>query len=112
MDLQKVDMYLMTNQKYFAAENIPAIRSRLESLEDSRFNLITAVELKDPTTLLIVSIFLGSLGIDRFMLGDIGMGILKLLTMGVCGILTLIDWFTIQTQTKTLNYNNFMKILG
>ena len=46
---------------------------------------------------------LGGLGIDRFMLGDIGMGILKLLTGGCCGILTIIDWFTISKKVKQAN---------
>ena len=31
--------------------------------------------MKDPNTVLLVSIFLGVLGIDRFMIGDTGMGI-------------------------------------
>ena len=60
---------------------------------------------------MLVSIFLGSLGIDRFMLGDTGMGILKLLTCGVCGILTIIDWFTVSKKTKELNFNNIMTML-
>lgn len=72
---------------------------------------LTTVDIKDSTTLLLISIFLGSLGIDRFMLGDTGMGILKLLTCGVCGILTIIDWFTVQKRTRELNYNNIMMIL-
>lgn len=59
----------------------------------------------------MVSIFLGSLGIDRFMLGDTGMGILKLLTGGCCGILTIIDWFTVSKKTKELNFNNIMTVL-
>ncbi|WP_082715500.1 TM2 domain-containing protein [Atopobium deltae] len=37
-----------------------------------------ATEFKDPTTILLVSIFLGSLGVARFMLGDTGMGVLKI----------------------------------
>lgn len=45
--------------------------------------------MKDPNTVLLVSIFLGVLGIDRFMIGDTGMGILKLLTCGCCGVLTI-----------------------
>lgn len=40
---------------------------------------------------LLLSIFLGGLGIDRFYLGYIGLGILKLLTFGGCGIWYLID---------------------
>ena len=73
--------------------------------------MLSGVEMKDPTTILLVSIFLGSLGIDRFMLGENGMGILKLLTGGCCGILTIIDWFTVQKKAKDANFQKLMAIL-
>lgn len=111
MDQQKVDMYIMTNQKYFPVEKIGYLRERLLSMDDSRFALLSAAEMKDPTTFLIVSIFLGYLGVDRFMLGDIGLGVLKLLTGGCCGILTIIDWFTIQGRAKEMNFEKVMMIL-
>ena len=108
MDQNKVDMYIMTNQKYYPAEKIMYIKEKLSAMDESKLMMLQTIELKDPTTILLVSIFLGSLGIDRFMLGDIGMGILKLLTCGVCGILTIIDWFTVSKKTKELNFNNIM----
>lgn len=111
MDQNKVDMYIMTNQKYFPAEKIMYIKEKLASMDENKFAMISTIEMKDPTTILLVSIFLGTLGVDRFMLGDIGMGILKLLTCGVCGILTIIDWFTISKKTKELNFNNVMTML-
>lgn len=111
MEQQKVDMYLMTNQKYFPEEKIMYLKEKLLTADESKFSLISTVELKDPTTLLLVSIFLGELGIDRFMLGDTGMGILKLLTAGCCGILAIIDWFQIQKKTRELNFNKIMTIL-
>lgn len=40
---------------------------------------------------LILSILVGSLGIDRFMMGQVGMGILKLITAGGCGIWYIVD---------------------
>ena len=82
MDQQKLDMYIMTNQKYFPEEKIMYLKDKLRTIDEEKFSLASTIELKDPTTILLVSIFLGTLGIDRFMIGDTGMGILKLLTGG------------------------------
>lgn len=98
MTQDKVDTYIMTNQKYLPAEKIVFLKQKLLEIDETKFSLVSAVEMKDPTTLLLVSLFLGTLGIDRFMLGETGMGILKLLTVGLCGVLTIIDWFTIQKK--------------
>lgn len=111
MTQDRIDMYIMTNQKYLPAEKIVFIKQKLLAADENKFQLISAVEFKDPTTILLVSIFLGSLGIDRFMLGETGMGILKLLTVGCCGVLTIIDWFSVQKKAKELNYNNLMLVL-
>lgn len=48
---------------------------------------------------LLLSIFVGGLGIDRFYLGLIGTGILKLITFGGFGIWWLIDLILIATNT-------------
>ena len=47
--------------------------------------------MKNKTTALLLSIFLGSFGADRFYLGYTGLGIVKLLTCGGCGIWYWID---------------------
>lgn len=46
---------------------------------------------KDWLTTVLISFFVGVLGIDRFYLGYTGLGILKLVTLGGCGIWALID---------------------
>ncbi len=111
LDQSKVDMFFMTNAKYFPEEKAVYLKDKLRTMDDEKFSLVSTIELKDPTTLLLVSIFLGGLGIDRFMIGDTGMGILKLLTGGCCGILTIVDWFTISKKTKEVNFNKLMSRL-
>lgn len=111
MDAQKVDMFIMTNKKFFPEDKLIYLREKLLATPDDKFSMASMVELKDPTTLLIVSLFLGSLGVDRFMLGDTGMGVLKLLTGGCCGILTIVDWFTIMNKTREMNFNKIMPLL-
>lgn len=46
---------------------------------------------KDWLSAILISIFLGGLGIDRFYLGYTSLGILKLITFGGCGIWHIID---------------------
>lgn len=50
---------------------------------------------KDWLTALLISFFLGGLGIDRFYLGYTGLGVVKLITFGGCGIWVLIDFILI-----------------
>ena len=96
MDAQKVDMYLMANGKFFEGATIPMVRDNLMKLDDSKFVVLQTLNLKDPTTG-------GSLGIDRFMLGDTGLGIAKLLTCGGLGIWAIVDWFMVMPRTRELN---------
>ena len=111
MEESKVDLFIATNRKYFPVEKLGYLRQKLLDADDSKHIAIASLEYKDPTVALIVSLLLGNLGIDRFIIGDIGMGVLKLLTLGVCGILTIVDWFTVSKRAKEKNFNEIMLIL-
>jgi TM2 domain-containing membrane protein YozV len=61
--------------------------------------------------LLIVSIIGGHFGIDRFLLGEVGLGVAKLLTCGGLGIWTIVDWFLIMGRTRELNMQRIQQLL-
>ena len=78
MDAQKVDMFMMANGKYFESHFLMQIRESLLKLDDSKWPMIQILDFNDPTTILIVSLLGGSLGIDRFLVGDVGLGVVKI----------------------------------
>lgn len=47
---------------------------------------------------LLLSILVGTLGVDRFYMGYIGLGVLKLITAGGCGIWYIVDIILIATD--------------
>jgi TM2 domain-containing membrane protein YozV len=47
---------------------------------------------------LIMSILFGSLGVDRFIMGHVGLGVLKLVTLGGCGVWWLVDLILIAVE--------------
>ncbi len=111
MEQQKVDMYIATHAKFYESHLIPHINEMLMRADDSRYIVLQSLGPKDPTTMLIISILCGGLGIDRFMIGDTGLGIAKLLTCGGVGIWTIVDWFMIQGRTRELNFEKLQRAL-
>ncbi len=69
-------------------------------------------QAKDPILVLILSIFLGGFGVDRFYIGDIGLGFGKLLTCGGLYFWWLIDLFLIMDATKEKNLQQLTMALS
>lgn len=69
----------------------------------AEFQMAFQTQKKDRTTALVLSLFLGSLGVDRFYLGQTGLGVAKLLTCGGVGFWSIIDWFIIMGATDQKN---------
>ena len=111
MEQQKVDMFMMMNNKYLPESQILFIRERLLAADDSKEGLLHAIQFKDPTISLVLSLLTGQLGIDRFFIGDTGLGIGKLITCGGLGIWTIIDWFLIMNATREKIFERLLTIL-
>lgn len=104
MDSEKVNHILMMLSSKIPAGSIPSVRTRLENTDISESEILALQsQMKDPLLSILLSIFIGSLGVDRFYIGDVGLGIGKLLTAGGCGIWWLIDIFLIVDATKQKN---------
>ena len=103
------NLLLSTYGKYFPQERFADVKTILENMSEDKQAALAMAEFKDPTISLIISLLGGGLGIDRFYIGDTGLGIAKLLTCGGLGIWTIIDWVTIM---GTVREKNFQKLLA
>jgi TM2 domain-containing membrane protein YozV len=111
MDAQKVDMFMLSNAKNFPEELNQAIRQQLVEADDSKWSVLSTLQFKNPILAIVLSVLLGGLGVDRFYLGHIGLGIGKLITCGGAGIWTIIDWFLIMGAARDVNYDRLQSVL-
>ncbi len=82
---------------------LKSTRNAIPETQRSDFDLQFACKEKNIAIALVLSLFLGTLGIDRFYLGQVGLGLLKLFTLGGFGIWTVIDWFRIMGVARAKN---------
>lgn len=110
MTNEKIDLFIANHSKDFEMTQVPQIKSILEKIPDEKASIILGMDVKSPTTILIVSLLVGGFGVDRFMLGQVGLGVLKLLTMGGFGIWTIVDWCTAMKRTRQHNFEEFVRM--
>ena len=90
-------------------QNLIVLKNRLQAADDRKLDEILCTELYQPTHVLMFSIFLGWLGVDRFLIGDTGLGVAKLLLGWVtCGIWPLIDIFCSFRKAKEKNLQKLL----
>ena len=111
MEQQQVEQLIAIYGNKLPIESIFTVREKLLSMDYNTASIILA-QAKDPTISSILSIIVGSWGIDRIDIGDVGLGIIKLLTCGGCGIWWLIDLFLIMDATKRKNLLQITEIYG
>ena len=107
--ITKLDSNILAeSQLKFAGALVLA--KRLPKEERPAFLMACDQEAKDPTTILIISLFLGGFGIDRFVIGQTVLGLLKLFTLAGCGLWWFIDLFLIMGATKDINAKSAYRI--
>lgn len=95
---------------YAVADKIPenriySFKEKIKNEPDTKTEAYLSTHLKSPIVALLLSIFWGIFGIDRFYVGDIGVGLGKLFFGWLTfGIWPLIDIFLIYGRTKEKNF--------
>lgn len=112
MESSKIDQLIIMLRDYLPEEKLPLVKSKLEGVDDSKFDLILATKFQKPINILLFAIFLGGFGVDRMMLGQIGLGVLKLIFGWItCGIWHIIDMCTSMGRAKEKNFVDLMLML-
>ena len=94
---------------YLEGDELIYVQQLIKDFDDSRAQQFAAVyssRRKDPTTIMILTLLglLGIAGVQRFILNQIGMGILYFLTCGLCLIGTIID--LVNHKKLSFEYNS------
>jgi TM2 domain-containing membrane protein YozV len=92
-------------------EEMITINSRTQGFSDdeiTHFCMIYKSKRKDPQTILLLCLIglIGVSGVHRFLMGQIGLGILYFFTAGLCLIGTIVD--AINHKDLALEYNGKM----
>lgn len=107
MNESELNLFLAVNGKYFSSNRLCQVKESLMKADNEGYRKVIDLPYIDPLTMFIISIVGGVFGLDRFLLGDTALGILKLVTAGGCGIWILIDWFTVKQRTEEYNFRLF-----
>lgn len=112
MDSSKINTFILTNKDCFPEADITMIRQRMESADDNIWQALSTLNFKDPQTALMLSIFGGPIGVDRFYIGDHLLGIFKTITCGGLLVWAFVDQFLIRKATKENNRDMLMNVLN
>jgi len=93
--------FLMNKATYFVL--LKSIRESIPESQRMHFDLQLSIREKSTAIALVLSLLLGVWGVDRLYLGQIGLALLKFVTLGGFGIWTVIDWFLIMDAVRSKN---------
>ncbi|HEL1619761.1 TPA: TM2 domain-containing protein [Streptococcus suis] len=119
-----LQQYIVSKSSYLPSDKLLLIQRELEDLDEGALNALMMVELRQPLIALMLAIFFGEFGVDRFYIGNKELGFAKLIAFGISfvtlfiliGLLLFmglylwkfIDCFLIMKACKEANYQRLM----
>ena len=109
---EKVQEVYSTYVNALPEEKKLVFKNALKKADDDKYDNLVGVSVKSPVATVLLSIFLGGLGVDRFYIGDVGLGVGKLLVGWLtAGIWPFIDIFFSYKKAKEKNFQALMLAL-
>lgn len=114
---QFADGYILANAKFLPKEVIPSLHAALENLTPESQLVLAGIKFNDPSLGMVLSIFFGVFGVDRFYNGNVWLGLGKVVatffSYGIAGaIWTFVDWFFIVKAIRKKNLQKLIRILA
>lgn len=103
-----MDQKMLMSLPGLDADELVFIKNATQNLTEKQLETFLALykgKRREYQMILILTLigFIAVSGVQRFMLGQIGMGLLYLFTFGLCGIGTIVD--LVNHKKMTLEYN-------
>ena len=103
--------WFQANAGKFPKSQRMIIQKRCSEMPDDRLMMLQQLKFKNPTVVIIVGLLFGWLGLDRFMMGSFILGLVKLFTGGLSGILWLLDLFILPGKAREANMKQIQPYL-
>ena len=108
---QKTALVDRFNQNDLPDDKIPMLRENMLHCSLRKLGEIQSLTCRRVENMQFISFILGWSGIDRMLIGEIGIGLLKLCTGGCFGFLMVYDWLAMPRKTRYYNYIEVMSVL-
>lgn len=138
MDRDKVDLLLLQKGKFFPSLQLMAVREMLVKTDEEKWLQMYSTSFKDPFWALLLSLAAGTSGADRFYLGQVRSGVVKLLLtffvtislvlfsltenlwlgiIGLCALFAMVAWYVVDISrissiAREQNMNTLLTILN
>lgn len=113
MERDKMNHLILQFKGKVSDLGVPTLTNALKDADDSVYEQLLVTNVKNPTTTILLAVFLGLLGVDRFYIGHVGLGVAKLLLgWATCGIWPFVDIFFSYKACKDKNLTTILNAIN